>query len=149
MNRGSGWLAIALCGLGGAAAAAQTTHEGATPRWGADVLRHEARWYSSPEARAVADSVLQYQSPHGAWPKNTNLAVPPRSTDDIPRDGRENTIDNGATTLPMRFLAMVAHATGEARYQASCAASITCSRHSTRTAAGRSCTRCATATTRT
>ena len=48
-------------------------------RWGAEVLRQEPEWYASAEARAIADSVLQYQSPQGAWPKNTNLAVVPRS----------------------------------------------------------------------
>jgi PelA/Pel-15E family pectate lyase len=67
----------------------------------------------------MADSVLQYQSAQGGWPKSTDLAVAPRSPQDVPSpgDGRANTIDNGATTTPMRFLALVAHATDDSRYR--------------------------------
>ena len=88
-------------------------------RWGDAVLRQQPQWYNSAEARAVADSVIQYQSPQGGWPKSTNLATPPRTPDDIPPPGRgrANSLDNEATTLPMAFLARVAHATGEAKYR--------------------------------
>jgi PelA/Pel-15E family pectate lyase len=88
-------------------------------RWGGTVLRQPPSWYGSAEARAVADSVLQYQSPQGGWPKSTDLARPPRTPGDVPRpgDGRANSLDNEATTLPMGFLARVAHATGEAKYR--------------------------------
>jgi PelA/Pel-15E family pectate lyase len=88
-------------------------------RWGAEVLRQKPEWYASAEARAIADSVLQYQSPQGAWPKNTDLATPPRSPADIPSptDGRANTIDNGATTTPMQFLALMVEATKDAKYR--------------------------------
>lgn len=90
-------------------------------RWGEEVLRQQSQWYNSAEARAVADSVIQYQSPQGGWPKSTNLATPPRTPDDIPPPGRgrANSLDNEATTLPMAFLARVAHATGEAKYRGS------------------------------
>jgi PelA/Pel-15E family pectate lyase len=88
-------------------------------RWSADVLRQKPDWYASAEARAMADSVLQYQSPQGAWPKNTNLAVVPRSAADspAPEPGTANTIDNGATTTPMQFLALMVEATKEAKYR--------------------------------
>ena len=88
-------------------------------RWGAEMFRQEPAWYASADARAMADSVLLYQSPQGGWPKNTDLAAPPRSPQDVPgpHDERANTIDNGATTTPMRLLARVAHATGDRRYQ--------------------------------
>ena len=88
-------------------------------RWGGTVLRQQPQWYNSDEARAVADSVIQYQSPQGGWPKSTDLAKPPRTPDDIPPPGRgrANSLDNEATTLPMAFLARVAHATGESKYQ--------------------------------
>jgi hypothetical protein len=88
-------------------------------RWGETVLRQKSQWYNSAEAGAVADSVIQYQSPQGGWPKSTDLAKPPRTPDDIPPPGRgrANSLDNEATTLPMAFLARVAHATGEAKYQ--------------------------------
>ena len=88
-------------------------------RWGGAVLRQQPQWYNSVEARAVADSVIQYQSPQGGWPKSTDLAKLPRTPDDIPPPGhgRANSLDNEATTLPMAFLARVAHATGEAKYR--------------------------------
>ena len=88
-------------------------------RWGEAVLRQQSQWYDSSEARAVADSVIQYQSPQGGWPKSTNLAKPPRTPDDIPPlgRGRANSLDNDATTLPMAFLARVVHVTGEAKYR--------------------------------
>ncbi len=90
-------------------------------RWGRSALRQDSDWYASAEAKEVADSVIQYQSPQGGWPKSTNLAKPPRTPDDIPPlgRGRANSLDNEATTLPMAFLARVAHATGEAKYRAS------------------------------
>ena len=88
-------------------------------RWGGAVLRQQPDWYGSAEARAVADSVIQYQSPQGGWPKSTNLATPPRTPDDIPPlgRGRANSLDNNATTLPMAFVAHVAHATGASKYR--------------------------------
>jgi len=88
-------------------------------RWGDAVLRQAPQWYDSAEARAVADSVLQYQSPQGGWPKNTDLARPPASPNDVPLPGggTANSLDNDATTRPMAFLARVARATGEAKYR--------------------------------
>ncbi len=90
-------------------------------RWGEAVLRQEPQWYSSAEARAVADSIIQYQSPQGGWPKSTNLATPPRTPDDIPPPGRgrANSIDNDATTMPIEFLAKVIYATDETKYKES------------------------------
>jgi PelA/Pel-15E family pectate lyase len=83
------------------------------------VLQQKPDWYASAVARAVADSVLLYQSPAGGWPKNTNLATPPSvaflaGTD---ADLLANTIDNDATTLPMQFLALMVQATRDARYR--------------------------------
>jgi hypothetical protein len=79
-------------------------------RWGEAVLQQKQEWYGSAQARAVADSVVQYQSPQGGWPKSTDLAKPPSTADDIPPPGggRANSLDNEATTLPMAFLARVA-----------------------------------------
>lgn len=80
----------------------------ATPEWGGVVLTRPADWYGTPQARALADTVILHQSPEGGWPKNTSLAVPP---DAAPVDERsKNTFDNDATTLPMAFLARVIHA---------------------------------------
>jgi PelA/Pel-15E family pectate lyase len=99
--------------------AAATAIQSAAPppvlSWGRGVVEQRPAWYASPAARAIADAVLAYQSPHGAWPKNTDLTRAPAT----PVDHREaTTIDNGATTLPMQFLALMVHATGEPRYRA-------------------------------
>ena len=102
---------VALLGMTASAVFAATTPS-AAPSHG--IPHRPARFRlvcigASPE---IAGSVLQYQSKEGGWPKNTNLAIPPRSAADIPSDGRENTFDNDGTTLPMKFLARVIHAGG-------------------------------------
>ncbi|WP_197525316.1 pectate lyase [Pseudobythopirellula maris] len=63
--------------------------------------------------------MLEYQSPQGGWPKSTDLSKSPRTPDDIPQpgSGRANSLDNEATTLPLRFLARAVNATGEAKYR--------------------------------
>jgi PelA/Pel-15E family pectate lyase len=88
-------------------------------RWHPNILKQPKEWFASQEARAVADSVLQYQSPQGGWPKSTDIAKPPRTPDDIPPPGRgrANSLDNEATTLPMEFLARMVDATDDARYR--------------------------------
>jgi PelA/Pel-15E family pectate lyase len=105
--------------LFGLLAATQSSIALGAIRWDDELLRQKPEWYGSAEAREVADSVIQYQSLQGGWPKSTDLARPPRAPDDIPPlgGGRANSLDNEATTLPMAFLARVAHATGEARYR--------------------------------
>jgi PelA/Pel-15E family pectate lyase len=74
-----------------------------TVRW-ADALRQPAAWYGSVEARAIADNVLRYQRPIGGWPKDTDMATVPAG----PAPSRiDATIDNGATTTQIRFLARI------------------------------------------
>ena len=87
--------------------------------WNNDVLERPAQWYGSKEARIAADRVLVYQSEYGAWPKNTDLLDPikPEALKKLNRGGRANTIDNGATTLPMRFLARVHQASPAVKYK--------------------------------
>jgi PelA/Pel-15E family pectate lyase len=89
-------------------------------RWNNSVLRQPSEWYASAAARAIADSVLQYQSTHGGWPKNVDLSTPPASPEAAAALSRNEqaTIDNGATTTPLRFLALMVQATGEPRYRA-------------------------------
>ena len=87
--------------------------------WGAAALEQSPGWYSTGEARQLADKVLAYQSNVGAWPKNTDFLAP--ATAEMIRAVGEsssaNTIDNDATTRPLRFLALVANATGDEKYQ--------------------------------
>jgi len=99
-------LLILLAAFSAAAASAQV-------KWGGEVFRQPTEWYASADARAAADSVMLYQSPEGGWPKNTDLLTPPASAKAL----EHPTIDNGATTTPMRFLALVADVTGEAKYR--------------------------------
>ncbi len=61
-------LVVLLSAAGASVAAAQVA-------WGGDILRQAPEWYASAEARAVADNVIQYQSPQGGWPKNMDLSV--------------------------------------------------------------------------
>ena len=118
----SGAIVLGLSTLAGSGGSAQERAAGAAIGWGADLLRQKPEWYVSAPARALADSVIQYQSSDGGWPKNTDLGVPPPSAEARAGAGADvtsSTIDNNGTTMPMQFLALVAHATGEARYQAS------------------------------
>jgi len=78
-------------------------------QWGSQILDQPPDWYASTEARTAATTVIRYQSPEGGWPKNTDLLIPPAA----PIGSEQATIDNGATTTPMRFLALVAHATAD------------------------------------
>lgn len=75
-------------------------------RWD-DVLRQKDAWYASDEARIIADNVLGYQREAGGWPKDIDMASVPAPP---PPERSDATIDNGATTTQIRFLARVAGA---------------------------------------
>ncbi|MBM1104546.1 pectate lyase [Aurantibacter crassamenti] len=98
-----------------------TSGVGMVKLWSTDILNHDAAWYASQEARSIADNVIKYQSYQGGWPKSTDLARAPLTAGDYPADGdgRINSLDNNATTLPMEFLARVAAATDTFDYRAS------------------------------
>lgn len=102
---------------------AQTTPApptGAALKWDDGLLRRKAEWYATAEARDAADRVLRYQSREGAWPKNTDLLAPATAAeiDETNHGGKGNTIDNGATTAPITFLALAGNATRHAPYHA-------------------------------
>ena len=94
--------------------------ENAPLAWNRSLLREKPEWFASPPGRAAVDNVLRYQSAEGGWPKNTNLLAPAtaEALAEIQRGGKANTIDNQATTLPLRFLAAAAAETGDARSRA-------------------------------
>ena len=103
---------LVLCLTAGAAA-------GAAVRWN-DILKQPPEWYASAEARAVATSLLQYQTREGGWPKNTDMTAPPSAEflagDKF--DHRAPTIDNKATTTQLEYLAHVITATNDAALRA-------------------------------
>lgn len=88
-------------------------------------LNKDPAWYAGPEARAVADNIVSFQTPAGGWGKNVNRSGPARlrgqhyvpvehlpanARSDIPGDedwSYVGTIDNGATTTELRFLVRV------------------------------------------
>ncbi len=106
---------IAVCALAAAATAcAQRRHN--------PMRQARAEFFKTEEARRVGDQILLYQRVTGGWPKNIDMARP---LDDEGRakvaedEGRrdDSTIDNGATTTQMRYLARLYRATGEEPYR--------------------------------
>lgn len=89
--------------------------------WGDFYLRQKPEWYATAEARRIADSLLQHQSPVGGWPKSVDFtaAPTPQSLADAVSGERANSLDNDATTLPMQFLARALRATSDDRYRES------------------------------
>lgn len=90
-----------------------------TKSWNNKLLKQKSEWYATAEARAAADNVLLYQSAEGAWPKNHDLLKPPASPEELAKIQKEkgNTIDNGSTTAPLKFLAFIAEGGGGELYQ--------------------------------
>ncbi len=88
-------------------------------RWN-DILKQPADWYAGAEARALAASIIQYQTPEGGWPKNTDMTQPPSAEflAETKFDHRAPTIDNDATTTQLRFLAQVITAMDDAALRA-------------------------------
>lgn len=74
-------------------------------------------WYGSAEALQLADTLIRYQTAVGGWPKNIkwNREIPHDEMRQIALTGIGATIDNGATTGEMRYLAKVYAQTHEPR----------------------------------
>ena len=86
-----------------------TTSLAAQVRWNG-ALRQTASWYEGPEAAAIAANVLLYQHTSGGWPKNVDMSIAPTPAQQAERWFNEPTIDNGATTTQLEFLARVNNA---------------------------------------
>ena len=79
-------------------------------------------FFQTDEARRIGDQMLLYQRVTGGWPKNIDMArnLTPEERARIDRDKQrddDSTIDNGATTMQMKFLARLYKQTGEQRYK--------------------------------
>jgi len=107
--------------------AGETAPPPPVPGSGKMPLNKDAAWYGSLDARAIAATIVSFQTPSGGWSKNQDRTGPPRRRGqryandaesmqldpgnfDVPHDRfwtYVGTLDNGATTTEMRFLARV------------------------------------------
>ncbi len=77
--------------------------------WNKFVVSKDDNWFTTDEAKSVADNVLLYQRDIGGWPKNTRMQIA-LSEDDkqkllqLKSDPEGCTIDNGGTYQEMLFL---------------------------------------------
>jgi PelA/Pel-15E family pectate lyase len=78
-------------------------------------LDQPAAWYGSDDAVRIADLVRLYQRHTGGWAKNIDMARPldasERAALEAAKKDSDSTIDNGATTTQLRYLALVYAAT--------------------------------------
>ncbi len=76
-----------------------------------------AEWYATDEARAIADRVVEWQSPAGAWTKGIDYSRPRLKDGEVVDLWSRGTFDNEATTAELRFLVRVvaANEPGRAR----------------------------------
>jgi PelA/Pel-15E family pectate lyase len=89
-------------------------------KW-SDKLPTDPAWLAGEQGRAIAENLLLYQYPSGGWPKNIDMAKPLTPAEKAELEDRvhdDATIDNGATTTQIRFLARAFTATNEPRYRA-------------------------------
>ncbi len=87
-----------------------------------DLVRHEdTTWFASEEAMAIADNVLLFQKNIGGWPKNKQpqlFTLEEKRKLEVEKDEPLGaTIDNGATTKEMVFLAKVFQQTHKEKYR--------------------------------
>lgn len=103
------------------------------PGGGGELPGGDPDYFRSAGARAIADTIVSFQTPAGGWGKNTPRTIPPRQLgqhyihEETPGSGGARdwafvgTIDNSATTSEIAYLERVIAATGkagEARYGA-------------------------------
>lgn len=89
-------------------------------------LKQDPDWYSSKEAIRIADNLLVYQHKTGGWPKNINMTrlLNKEEIEEIKKLKNEKgtklsraTMDNGATSSQLRYLARVFDKTGYERFK--------------------------------
>jgi len=100
----SAWAPRPLCGVMAWLLVASCTLAAGPDRY----LNRPAHWFSSDDARTIADTILTHQSDLGGWPKNRDTTAAPFTGD---RGSLDPTYDNGATTDELRFLARMVNAT--------------------------------------
>lgn len=77
--------------------------------WKNVVRRMPAEWYGTKQALAIADQLIARQMDNGGWQKNIpyHRLLSEKKLAEVRRSGVGSTIDNGATTLEMLYLAKV------------------------------------------
>lgn len=79
-------------------------------------------FFQTAEARRIADNVLLYQQTTGGWPKNIYMPAELSNEEQAKviasqKDVNESTIDNGATSTEIRYLARTYLATHDEKYK--------------------------------
>ena len=116
---------ISACLVAIAPAVAQKdTHN--TPKmareWRSFVKEKPVEWFGSKEAEYIAHNILLYQRSCGGWPKNVrmsdSLSIPQEAAiEDEKELTQDATIDNGATTTELAFLARIYNVTKHPAYR--------------------------------
>lgn len=110
---------------GNAPAIAQDSGHG-TPKmareWRNFVKEKSEVWYTSTEAANIANNILLYQRSCGGWPKNIRMDEPLSDSQiaaviDEKEVTQDATIDNGATTTELTFLAKIFNVTQRDEYR--------------------------------
>ncbi len=90
-------------------------------KWVKAAANYPDSFFTTDEARRVGDNVLLYQHTTGGWPKNVQMQYSLTDKERLAveakkNDVNESTIDNGATTTELTYLARLYNATHEKRY---------------------------------
>jgi PelA/Pel-15E family pectate lyase len=90
-------------------------------KWTEIIDKSEPAWFSTAEAKQVAENVLLYQRNIGGWLKNIQMQNPLTEVEkqkliDLKPDTKEVTTDNGATCQEMLFLSKIYAQTPDERY---------------------------------
>lgn len=91
-------------------------------KWASIIKEKESAWFSSNEAKQIAENVLLYQRNIGGWPKNIQMQTPLNEEEKqkliaLKSNTKEVTTDNGATYQEMLFLSKMYGQVPDERYQ--------------------------------
>lgn len=110
-------LFLCLCSF---AVNAQNTYK----RWSEIIRKSDAAWFSTEDAKRVAENVLLYQRNIGGWPKNIQMQdeLTEKQKKDLialKKTAVETTTDNGATCQEMLFMSRMYAQVKDERYRES------------------------------
>lgn len=90
--------------------------------WKTIIEKAEDTWYTTKEAKDIAENVLLYQRNIGGWPKNIQMQKPLSSNEkkalvELKKSSKDCTTDNGATYQEMEFLSKMYRSIPDERYK--------------------------------